>query len=803
MTQATLGTTGPGNLPVEPNSFVGRERDLADLALVLAQTRLLTLSGPGGIGKTRLAVRLAGQVASAFPGGAWVAELADVQDPALLPVTVAAALGVRQEPDRPLAQTLADALMPQRLLLVLDTCEHLVEPVAEFARELLGSCYSLSILATSREPLRLSGETVWRVPPLELPSDPAGESLPAELASHEAIRLFCDRAIAVRPGFELKPDNARAVRRVCQVLDGVPLAIELAAARLRVLSVEQLAVRLGDSFELLASGDRTAPLRQQTLRATVEWSHDLLTEAEQVLLRRLAVFSGFSLEAAERVCAGPPVQTETVLSLLAALIDKSLVALDGDVGGVVRYRMLDTIREYARGQLAVSGEMTAVELRHLTYMLHLAQDMAQRSFRRGELAWPEQVDTFRTQVAELPNYRAALGTALQHGLAEQGLQICCLLRAPWVVHGNVAEGATWFDRFLLLGQTGPALRARALALRAELAFEQQDYAKAEDAARQAIELCTAAAVPGSAGGHRLLGLIELRAGRAEQALASVESARAAAQAEGDEWEEGLALTASARIQARAGRRDEAQRDLEQALEVLADNNGWGVAHVLSGLGGLAVVRGDTDAALAYFHSALAMFREIDARPEMARCLAGIGRVELATGNLDSAAASLRESLALSVATGQRLGIARGLRAVGALAAARGDLAAAARLDGEAARLLGQPAQPTADTQPTTAGEAVALALAVCAAGGPASQSGGAEAGGDPRKNGRSPALTAREHEIALLIARGLSNRAIADELVISPATAARHVANILGKLGFSSRAQVAAWTAGQTAGHDA
>ncbi len=840
MTATTGSPAEAGNLPAEPNGFVGRERDLADLAVLLADVRLLTLSGPGGVGKTRLAIRLARQLAGSFAGGAWLAELADVDEPGLLPVTVAGTLTVRQEPDRPVADTLCDALRPQQLLLVLDTCEHLIDAVAELARRVLADCPGVRILATSREPLRVPGETVWRVPPLELPPDVVPGSLPAEIAEHEAVRLFCDRAVAVRPGFMLEAANTAEVSRVCRTLDGMPLAIELAAARLRALSVTQVADRLDNRFRLLASGDRTAPARQQTLRAAVDWSHDLLTRPEQMLLRRLTVFSGWDLEAAEHICAGAGIAPDQVLGLLAALIDKSLVTLDGELHGVPRYRLLDTIRDYARERLAASGEQQTLRLRHLDYMLARADLLHHRAFRRAGLAWPEQVARYRFHAAEMPNYRIALATALEYGRVEQGLRICSALRARWIVYGDVAEGTIWFDRFLKLdGDISPELRARALALSAELAFEQQDYAKAAANAGQALDICAATGVPGSAGARRMLGIVALRSGRAQDALDGARSAIEAARADGDEWEEGLALVSTATVLARLGRLDEAQQAFEAALDVLAGNNGWGIARARYGSGMLAVARGDNELALAQFTAALQMFSELDARPEMAGCLAGIGRVQLAAGELASAAASLASSLRLSVAAGQRLGIARGVEAVAGLAAAAGDAELAARLGG-AANALRNAADPVrsaagrarfdrvlasaeralgaadaarllADGAALSQDQAVSLALAACAAGPSAAngadtavtRSGAAAAdtrqlrSDGPYHVGRpaQPALTPREQEIARLIARGLSNRAIADELVISPATAARHVANILSKLHFSSRAQVAAWAA--------
>jgi predicted ATPase/DNA-binding CsgD family transcriptional regulator len=827
---AITSTSASARLPAEPNSFVGRERDLVDLSMLLSEVRMLTLCGPGGVGKTRLAARLASQLMSVYSGGAWLIELADIKDPGLIGIYVAAAIGIREEPDRPVIETLTDALGQRQLLLVLDTCEHLVGGVADLAQRVLADCPRVQIIATSREPLRVRGETVWRVPPLSLPpSDGHGDATVAELAGYEAVRLFLDRAAAVRPGFALNPQNAEAVGRLCRTLDGIPLAIELAAARMRALSAEQIAARLDDRFRLLASGDRTAPLRQQTLRAAVDWSHELLTDGEQALLRRLAVFSGWDLDMAEEVCADERVPSDQVLGLLAGLIDKSLVSLDGEIDGSARYRLLDTIREYATASLARSGEEPSIRQQHLEFMLRLTEGTMAVAFRRGDPAWPERLAMYQRTVRELPNYRAALATALDYGRTGQGLRLCLALRAPWVVYGDVQEGTIWFDRFLSREdpEVAGVIRARALTLRAELAFEQQDYPRAATSAQAAVNLCAGAGEPGGAGALRVLGLVSLRAGVPDQALANIQAAIDAAGTDGDDWEEGLALTVRATVLARLGRLEEAAEAFEVALSVLADNNRWGIAQALYGFGSLARAQRDNQAALRHFRDALAMFEELDARTEIARCQAGIGWVALAAGDIATAAASLSQSLRLSAVTGQRLGIARGLEAFAALATTMGDPETAVRLEGAAAavrdtvgpvrsaaaqkrlddllatarRLVGEQsaARLFADGGRLDAHQAVREALrfadrAASTAPNPEPTPANHQSG-QAAASLHGPALTAREREIAQLIARGMSNRAIAAELVISPATAARHVANIFTKLGVTSRAQVAAWTA--------
>ena len=810
-----------GNLPAEPNRFVGRGRDLAELALLLTDVRVLTLCGTGGIGKTRLALRLGGDLADGFPDGAWLVSLADVADPAFVTTRVAGALGMREEPGQPLDATLADALRNRRLLLILDNCEHLVTACAQLCQGLVASCPWLRILATSREPLRVPGETVWRVPPLSLP--PAGTAA-QELAQHEAVQLFTERATAARPGFALGPGNAAAIAGVCRTLDGMPLAIELAAARVGALAVEQISGRLSDRFHLLATGRRTAPPRQRTLRATVDWSYELLTPAEQLLLRRLAVFSGWNLEMAERVCADERLPAEAVLDQLAALIDKSLVALDLEVAGEARYRLLDTIREYAAERLAASGEAPKLRRRHRDRMLEFIEAVAAQAFRRGDPPWPVRLRMYKDACLEADNFTAALSWTLEQDEPEPGLRLCIALRSPWVTDGDVAEGAKWLDQFLAQGagmpDVAPAILSRALVARAELAFEQQEYPTARRCAEASLAEChRAGGESAAAGALRVLGSAELRLGNADRAQELADQAVAAARAVGDDWQEGLALGTSAAAAARQGRIREAQRGYEAALDSLRDNNRWGAAHILYGLATLAAERGDQEASLGYFSDALEIFRELAARPEIARCLAGLGRLAMTQQDAALARSRLTESLQLSRATGQRLAVARGLEAFAQLSACQGQHARAARLAGAAQafrsaigawpasgarldklleptrKLLGEQAANAllADGAAMTPEEAVRYATDP---GEEAPPSDVPVAAAAVRSPGGS-VLTPREWEISKLIARGLSNRAIADELVISPATAARHVANILTKLGFSSRAQVAAWATGR------
>jgi predicted ATPase/DNA-binding CsgD family transcriptional regulator len=825
-----------GNLPAEPNSFIGRERDLADLVRLLGEVRALTLSGPGGIGKTRLAVRLARQVisadgvdgdeGSADVDEAWLVELADWRGQTAQQVAIT--LGIREEQGVALAQTLAEALRSRRMLLILDTCEHQVSDCATLVQLLLARCPWLRIIATSREPLRVRGETVWRVPPLDLPPDPLDVARGADLATHEAVQLFAARAAEARPGFVITRENTVSVARLCRTLDGIPLGIELSAARVRALSIEQIADRLRDRFRLLNSGDRTAPLRQQTLRATVDWSFELLDEDEQMLLRRLAVFSGWNLDMAEQVCSDEAIPADAVLGLLISLIDKSLVVLDGEVAGDARYRLLDTIREYADERLAAAGEKDALSLRHRDCILALVEDTVGQMFNRGEPPWPVRREVFRRGIAEYGNFRIALQTCLEQGHADEGLRLCIGLRNVWVPKGDAREAATWLDRFLVLpvgdaGEVAPQVRGRALACRAEMAFDLQEYDTLVRCAQESLELSRASGddfpVPTAL---RVIGQAAARAGRTGDAVAYIDQAVEAAEAAGNDWETGLAMAARAAILLRQNKLKSAQRSYEAALEVLSDNNRWGVAQVEYGMGALARQRGDAETAVRHYRDAMEIFRELDAWPEIAKCQAGIGWIAVTSGDLDQAQGSLAENLRLNRVCGQRLGIARGLEAFAALSAARQQPQRAVRLAGAACQLrealghgtgigprveevlefarggLGASAAAAlfAEGREMTADDAIGFALGPDQDQPPlAAAAAGEPAWTDPARSAhRGPGpLTPREHEIVRLIAKGLSNREIADELVISPATAARHVANILAKLGFTKRTQVASW----------
>jgi predicted ATPase/DNA-binding CsgD family transcriptional regulator len=791
-------------VPQEPNNFVGRERELTELCELLGVTRALTLCGPGGIGKTRLAQRVVHTVASAFTDGCCFVDLGDLWQPDLVISRTAAELGVGEEPGRPLLDTLADAVAPRRFLLVLDNCEHLIDACAAVCQRLLDASPGLVMIATSREPLRVAAETVWQVPPLSVaPSGPI-ESV-EDANRYEAIRLFADRAAAALPGFTVGPANVDAVAALCRALDGVPLAIELAAARVRALSVEQIAERLADRFGLLTTGHRTAPPRHRTLRATIDWSHDLLLPDEQVLLRRLSVFAGWSLEMAERVCADEDIPAAAVLDLMAALVDKSLVVVESEVLGQARYRLLDSIREYAAARLEDAEETKTFRLKLRDYTLAVAERSLAIGLARIEAPWSARVDVFRRYDAEVGNVWLVLSGCLADGNAETGLRICNAVRPCWIVRGTFAEGSEWLASFLAIDgpDLSPEVRGAGLIGRAQLTLPS-DPALAKSLAEEGLAVCRQAGDQfWTASGLALLAEAALHTGLLDEAAAQADEALSIAQASGDGWNEGYALGIRAAIAGVKGNLREAQQLARASIAVMRRiDQEWGSARALLGLGDLARVRKDPGDARRQYLEALVILREIDARPEIARCLAGLGRVAMDLGALALARQHLGESLQLSHSTGSRIGVARGLEAFAALR----DVAGLPALSGArterylaSARHLGENtiARLWAQGRAMSSEEAVALALDT----GPGPQSfGGGDtvaltALGSAAATPPPGALTPREGQVVELVAAGYSNKAIAEELFISPATAARHVANIMAKLGFNSRAQIAAWAA--------
>ncbi|HET9894855.1 MAG TPA: LuxR C-terminal-related transcriptional regulator [Streptosporangiaceae bacterium] len=802
-----------GATAAEFSAFIGRDAELGELRSLASSARALTLCGAGGIGKTRLAVRLAKDLAPAYPDGAWFVELADLRQPELVASRIAMVIGVSEEPGRPLAATLADALRSRRMLICLDTCEHLIDSCAQVCHRLLASSPGLRMIATSREPLRVAAEIVWQVPPLSLSEPDSG------LTTSDAVSLFADRAAAAKPGFTLTKANIDAVIGICRSLDGLPLAIELAAAWVRALSVEQIATRLGDRFRLLSSADRTAPARHRTLRAAIDWSHDLLSPAERILLRRLSVFADWPLEMAEAVCsdagAGPgggdELPAADVLDVLTGLADKSLVMTEHVGRGKIRYRMLDTIREYAAEQLEQAGEADELQRRFRWYAVSETEDLSRIGMARVPATWSVRVEAIHRFEADNANLRLVLGRALTDGDAEAGLRICVSMRPVWIIQGSFAEGANWTDAFLAIGEgVRESVLGAGLVGRAQLAMATDPDAARRFATEGLARLASDQAAPRradesafwAASALNLLAEVALHARDLDEATARADAALAVARPAGDRWNEGYAAGTLAAAAAFSGDLDQAKELAETALEIASEiDQQWGAARALMGLGDLARLTGHLDQARQRYEKALGILREISAKPEIARCQAGLGRIAMSQGDLALARRHLSASLELSQSTGSRIGVIRGIEAFAALATDLGEAPAAVRLAAAAAALrvraglparTGRLATPDlgddvtselwAEGSALAGDEAVAVALSIGADARPARPAVQASA-----------ALTARELEIADLIAEGRGNKDIAGQLFVSPATAARHVANISAKLGVSSRAQIAAW----------
>jgi predicted ATPase/DNA-binding CsgD family transcriptional regulator len=761
-------------LPRPLTGFVGRGRELAAvLGLLRGGARLVTLTGPGGVGKTRLALQVAQAAAVGYDDDPVFVDLAPLRDPARVLPAVARAVGVPEAGDRPVGERLAAALAGWTILLVLDNVEQ-VATAAPAVADLLADCPGLAVLATGRGPLRVGGEQEFPVPPLALP-DPGRLPPLTELAAGEAVALFVDRAAAVRPGFALTAENAAAVAAICRALDGLPLAIELAAARTKVLSPQALLARLEHRLALLTGGARDAPARQRTLRDAIAWSHGLLTAEERALFRRLAVFvDGFTLEAAEAVAGGAG--GGDVLDGVSSLVDKGLLHPAGHPDQEPRFAMLETIRAYALEQLAESGEEAVARDAHLGHFLALAERA------EPELTGPDQIAWLDRLEVEHHNLGAALAWASEGERLERGLRLAGALLRYWEHHSHYAEGGRWLERALARAEVVAApVRAKALHAAGVVAFWQGDRARAEAALGEALDLFRAA---------------------------------------GDDYGAAFALNRLGTLALQAGDHDRAAALFAEAgplIRAVSDEDG--IAALDGQLGYAALLRGDHDRAVAHLQEALARYRRLGSALGAGRVLIHLGRGLTERGEAARALPLLREALAYDRAAGNRWYLAEALEALAAAAVGLGEAERAARLSGAAGALrdvLGAPVPPP-DRALVEAGAAAArerlgeagfaAALETGRALTPEEAAAEAEAigasGAPPGSSPAAPAalaahpdpavLTPREIEVLRLVAAGRSNAEIAAALFISPRTADTHVGRILGKLGVGSRAAAASY----------
>jgi predicted ATPase/DNA-binding winged helix-turn-helix (wHTH) protein len=640
--EANRASGSKHNLPYQLTSFVGREQEIAQLEELVPAHRLVTLTGAGGAGKTRLAIEVASRLTDAFADGVWLVELAALSDPRLVPQAVAQALEVKEQPTRPVTETLSDHLATRKLLLVLDNVEHLLEACVHLVDEIVRRSPDISVVATSRERLGMAGELTYRVPSLTVPGT-NGTSTPETVSRYEGVRLFVERAKLVRPDFDLTAENASSVASICARFDGMPLAIELAAPRLRSMSIHELSERLDQRFALLTDGSRTALPRHRTLRSTIDWSYDLLTDLEQAMLRRVSVFAGgWTLAAADHVCAGDGIEKSDTLGLLTSLADKNLVTTE-EHGGATRYRMLETVRQYALDRLRETGEELTWRNRHFAWVLALAEESFQPLSGREQREWLDRI------AREINNFRAALGWATEQKLSA-AFRIVPENYRSWVRRVHVAEAREWFSRLLDAIPSDQAKLDRARVLRAlgQLAVRQSDLDGAERLYRESLAL-----------------------------FREFDDARGSVYVQTN-----LALLEIARGQ---------YADAEPLLENCADlARALGETFLVAvNLGNLAIVvhsRDDRDRAAWLFEESLTLAREVGDLFLESHILGYKGRAEHSDGDLVSAEASFVASLAIARELADPFATMWALERFAELAAAKHAQKRAATILGAAARL---------------------------------------------------------------------------------------------------------------------
>ncbi len=765
------------NLPTAITSFIGREREVTDVRERLSVARLLTLTGVGGCGKTRLALEVAGALVDRYSDGVWLVDLAPLADSALVAHSVAAVVGVHETVGQSTVSALVSRLRARRVLLVLDNCEHVLDACARLVDAVLRGCPEVRVLATSREGLGITGEIAWRVPSLPVPDI---EHLPpfAELRANAAVRLFTERAAATRTQFVLNERNAPAVAQVCARLDGIPLSLELAAARIAAMTAEQVAARLDDRFRLLTSGSRAALPRHQTLRASLDWSYALLSQSEQTLLNRLSVFAGgWTLDSAEAVCLGAGLEVADVTDGLLGLVSKSLVVAEETPDRNQRYRLLETVRQYARERLASAGEADIVQEQHAAHFLAFVErHNPEELLRTSLLLFPEHLLVDRLW-GELDNLRAALRWWIKTNDAERALHQVGGLFRLWYLRGSIAEGRTWVEEVLALPAVrhAPAFRVRALPMLAHLARRHGEYGVALEAFQ---ELLAASRTAGDARGaavilHKIANVYYLCADYAA-GWACLEDSRATA---GDQWDAGLESDrrfVGGQLALHEGRLELARQLLTEELETTGRHTGTLFTGVL---------------------------------------LMNLGAVSLEQGHYAEAGGLLMEGLDVGKRYGDKSLLANSFECLSGLASALGRHERALCLAGAAAAVresMGAPLPPSWEplVQHWLAVSHSSLdAVQACSAWQNghtmtldeairyAQSSTEAAPHSAPRTATGDGPLTAREREGAALVAPGFTNRQIAKRLVITGRTVAAHIEHLLDKLAFNSRTQIGVWAA--------
>ncbi|WP_009476146.1 LuxR C-terminal-related transcriptional regulator [Rhodococcus sp. JVH1] len=761
------GKANVGNLPYELTSFVGRRREITEGRRLLSVSRLVTLTGVGGVVKTRLALRVAADASRAFDDGVWLVGLGELHDPDTVIDAVSSALKLREGRGGPPETLLVEYLAVRKLLLVLDNCEHLVEPVAALAETLLRSCPELRILATSREPLGIGGEATLRVPPLTMPDLHYRSAVGSGLGQYEAVNLFVERAATAVPDFEIAENNEDVVAAICRRLDGLPLAIELAAVRIRVMSVEQILQRLTDRYGLLTTGSRGAPARQQTLQWCIDWSHELCSPAERELWARLTVFSGgFDLDAVEAICANTMTPAQ-VVDVVASLIDKSILIREG-VTGAVRYRLLDTLRDYGTDRLEETGEFGSLLRWHRDWYEHLVLRAESDWISSRQAAWVVRLD------AEQSNIRAALQFCLTGPSdADTGIRMATALYPYWRVRGRLREGMRWLAQLLAVQCGEPGVeRIKALYVLSVLSGLHGDpeasalYAQRGGAlAAQLGDRTGTALMADAAGCHALV------ARDASTACEHFESSLAVFRKEGNLlymiWSLlGLALASDA--DGHRTRSEECYREILALTESRGESvyRGWSLW-----CAGVGAWRGrEHSHAKDLVTQGLQLARLVDDHTSAAGCMEVLSWIAVDEGAPRRAAKMMGAAEALARTVGSPSNIYPNL------------LVQHTGIEQKARRVIGNRAFETEFRRGLTAWFDDFAAYALDEKGRP-----------DTSVKPGFTSLTRREQQVAELVAEGLTNRAISGKLVISQRTAQGHVEHILSKLGFTSRTQIAAW----------